>query len=131
HCVPEAGVLVPVPLPTPPRPEPMRWAAAENAEFALPQGFPIGPYGGGGTAANGICPRPYPIPLADGAAARLAPVLEEGHQIQARADLAYWGADCVAVAPGQRYEQQLISMLNDLLGPGERIADTWVWRVST
>ena len=23
------------------------------------------------------------------------------------------------------------AMLNDLLGPGERIADTWVWRVST
>lgn len=131
QCVPEGGVLVPVPLPTPPRPEPMRWAAAANAEFALPQGFFIGPYGGGGTASMGIYPRPTSILLADVAATGRLPVLEEGHQIQARADLAYWGADCVAVAPGQRYEQQLISMLNDLLGPGERIADTWVWRVST
>lgn len=131
QCVPEGGVLVPVPLPTPPRPEPMRWAAAANAEFALPQGFFIGPYGGDGAASMGIYPRPTSILLAEVATTGQVPQLEEGHRIQAESDLAYWGAHCVAVVPGQRYEDRLVFVLNQLLGPGERIADTWAWRVSS
>ena len=56
ECVEPGGVFVPVPLPTPPQPQPMRWATAAGAEFALPEGFFIGPYGENGRAAMGISP---------------------------------------------------------------------------
>jgi hypothetical protein len=122
--------LVPVPLPTPSRPEPMRWAAAANAEFALPQGFFIGPYGPGGRAAVGTSTRPTPRLLATVAATGEVPEIGARHRAQAAADLAHWGADCVVLGPGQRYERSLRSTLEQLLGPGDRVADAWLWRVS-
>ena len=39
QCAPEGGVIVPVPLPTPGKPDAMRWPAAANAAFAIPEGF--------------------------------------------------------------------------------------------
>jgi uncharacterized membrane protein len=128
-CVAPGGVLVPVPLPTPQQPEPMRWAAAANAEFALPEGFFIGPYGRGGKASMGTYKQPTSRLLADVAnTGELPPLLPE-HRSQARHDLAFWGAECVVLGPGQRYEEELRLLLEELLGPGDRIADAWVWRV--
>jgi hypothetical protein len=122
-------VMIPVPLPTARAPEPMRWAAVANAEFALPEGFFIGPYGAGGTAAVGAPRRPTSRLLAGIAATGEVPPIEQTHRLTAARDLAFWGADCVVLGPGQPYEEQLHSALEELLGPGERIADAWVWRV--
>jgi hypothetical protein len=129
-CVsPGGGVLVPVPLPTPREPEPMRWAAAANAEFALPEGFFIGPYGRGGTASMGTFPRPTSRLLADVAATGQAPGIGAADRARAQRDLAYWGAECVVLGPGQEYGEALRDVLAELLGPGERVADAWVWQV--
>lgn len=65
QCVRPGGVLVPVPLPTPKEPWPMRWAVAANAGFGMPEGFFIGPYGRGGTAAMGTFKQPTSALLAD------------------------------------------------------------------
>jgi hypothetical protein len=130
-CVEPGGVLVPVPLPTPREPEPMRWAAAANAEFALPEGFFIGPYGAGGRASVGTYPRPTSRLLAEVAATGAPPAEQLPDRAQVRRDLAYWGAGCVVLGPGQRYERALRDVLEDRLGPGERVADAWIWRVTT
>jgi hypothetical protein len=122
-------VLIPVPLPTARAPEPMRWAAAANAEFALPEGFFIGPYGRDGTAAVGAPRRPTARLLAGVAATGEVPPINQRERRQAERDLAFWGADCVVLGPGQPYEEELHSVLDDLLGPGEHVADAWVWRV--
>jgi hypothetical protein len=131
ECVqPGGGVMVPVPLPTPPRPEPMRWAAAANAEFALPEGFFIGPYGREGRASMGTYPRPTSQLLAEVAATGAAPEeIRAPQRAQARVDLDYWGAECVVLGPDQPYETELRAVLEELIGPGEKIADAWIWRV--
>jgi hypothetical protein len=128
-CVDPGGVLVPVPLPTPPEPGPMRWAAAADARFALPQGFFIGPYAAGGRASVGTAPRPTSKLLAGVARSGEVPEIGPAHRTRAARDLAYWQAGCVVLDPDQRYEQPLRRTLERLLGPGERIAGSWVWRV--
>src|SRR5207244_4000604 len=50
-CAHHASVIVPVPPPSPEDPHSMRWAAAADAQFALPEGFFIGPYADGSRAA--------------------------------------------------------------------------------
>lgn len=127
-CVEPGGVLVPVPPPTPRDPEPMRWAAAANAEFALPEGFFIGPYGRDGRASVGTYKRPTSQLLAEVAETGQMPPVTDEHRRQAQRDLEFWGAGCVVLGPGHRHETPLRSVLVDLLGPGTRMADAWVWR---
>lgn len=131
ECVSPGGVLVPVPLPTPAQPEPMRWAAAENAEFALPEGFFIGPYGEGGGASMGTYRRPTSSLLANVAATGERPEIGPEQRAQATADLEFWGAECVVLGPGQPHGPELRAVLRELLGgPGERVADASIWRVA-
>jgi hypothetical protein len=130
--VPPGGTLVPVPLPTPTHPEPMRWAVAANAAFAVPEGFFIGPHGPGGRAAMGIPKRPTSRLWAEVADTGERPVIGAADRAGAERDLAYWEADCVVLAPTPDLdatgEEQLHAVLVDLLGPGERVADAWTWR---
>jgi hypothetical protein len=131
-CVPPGGTLVPVPLPTPTHPEPMRWATATNAAFAVPEGFFIGPHGPGGRAAMGIPKRPTSQLWVEVADTGERPVISALQRAHAANDLTYWGADCVVLAPTPDLdsvsEEQLHAVLVDLLGPGERVADAWIWR---
>lgn len=122
------GVLVPVPPPTPRDPEPMRWAAAAHAEFSLPEGFFIGPYGPNRAGAMGTAPLPTSRLLAQIATDGSVPALGPTQQAQARHDLARWGAQAVVLGPGQPHETALRTALEQLLGPPERVADAWVWR---
>ena len=130
ECVEPGGVLVPVPLPTPWDPEPMRWAAAANAEFGLPEGFFIGPYGADGQASIGTFKQPTSLLLAEVAETGVLPAIGLADRQQAAADLAFWRASCVVLRPDQPREPALRAVLGDLLGPGELIADVWVWRIN-
>jgi hypothetical protein len=127
ECVPPGGVLVPVPLPTPREPDAMRWAAAADARFGLPQGFFIGPYAAGGRASVGTAPLPTSKLLAEVAATGEVPELTAGQRDRAARDLAHWQADCVVLDPHQRHETALRRTLEQLLGPGERVAGSWIW----
>lgn len=129
ECVPEGGVLVPVPLPTPSEPDPMRWAAAADAAFATPEGFFFGPYAPGGRASAGTYKQPTSALLAGVAETGVAATVTDQNRARARADLAFWRADCVAVGPGDNAEA-LRSTVEQLLGPGTLVLDTWVWRIS-
>jgi hypothetical protein len=120
-------VLVPVPLPTPREPDAMRWAAAADARFGLPQGFFIGPYAAGGRASVGTAPLPTSKLLAEVAATGEVPELTAGQRDRAARDLAHWQADCVVLDPHQRHETALRRTLEQLLGPGERVAGSWIW----
>jgi hypothetical protein len=129
ECVPPGGVLVPVPLPTPYDPDTMRWAAAANAAFGLPEGFFLGPYGPNGRTSVGTWKRPTSALLADVAATGQVPVVTDEMRAQARADLEFWRADCVALAHVP-HGAALRSTLEQLLGPGTPVVDTWVWPVT-
>lgn len=130
ECVAPGGVLVPVPLPTPQAPEPMRWASAANAGFAVPEGFFIGPYGRGGGPSIGTFKQPTSALLAEVAATGVVPRIGPEQQAQARADLRFWGAQCVVLADRQPHRVQLAQVVSDLLGEnGEVVADVRIWRV--
>lgn len=129
ECVKPGGVLVPVPLPTPPEPWSMRWAAAANGEFGLPEGFFIGPYGRGGRASMGTYKQPTSQLLALVARQGGSPEIGEPQRRAAREDIAFWGASCVAVAADQPYHEDLVATLEALFGPSTKIADAWTWKV--
>ncbi|MCO1598751.1 hypothetical protein M8C17_26740 [Micromonospora sp. RHAY321] len=129
QCVRPGGVLVPVPLPTPKEPWPMRWAAAANAGFGLPEGFFIGPYGRGGTAAMGTFKQPTSALLADVARRGDQPAIGDEQRRQAARDADFWGASCVALADDAPHADSLRATLEQLYGPATRIADAWIWRV--
>ncbi|WP_305073733.1 hypothetical protein [Micromonospora okii] len=128
QCVRPGGVLVPVPLPTPQEPWPMRWAAAADAAFGLPEGFFIGPYGQDGTAAMGTWKRPTSALLTEVATRGGRPVVGDQERWQATQDAESWGASCFVVADNTPYVDDLRAVLDQLYGPSERIADAWVWR---
>ncbi|MFC5923547.1 hypothetical protein [Micromonospora vulcania] len=129
QCVRPGGVLVPVPLPTPKEPWPMRWAAAADAGFGMPEGFFIGPYGRGGTAAMGTFQQPTSALLADVAKRGDQPAIGDEQRRQAARDADFWGASCVALADDAPHVESLRATLEQLYGPATRIADVWIWRV--
>ncbi|MGC5377268.1 hypothetical protein ACPXB1_02170 [Micromonospora sp. DT68] len=129
QCVRPGGVLVPVPLPTPKEPWPMRWAVAANAGFGMPEGFFIGPYGRGGTAAMGTFKQPTSALLADVARRGDLPAIGDEQRRQAARDTDFWGASCVALADDAPHADALRATLEQLYGPATRIADAWTWRV--
>ncbi|GAB4105734.1 hypothetical protein GCM10028790_47530 [Micromonospora taraxaci] len=129
QCVRPGGVLVPVPLPTPKEPWPMRWATAADAAFGLPEGFFIGPYGRGGSAAMGTFKQPTSALLADVARRGDQPAIGDEQRRQAARDAEFWGASCVALADGAPHAESLRATLEQLYGPATRVADAWIWRV--
>ncbi|WCN82364.1 hypothetical protein [Micromonospora sp. LH3U1] len=129
QCVRPGGVLVPVPLPTPKEPGPMRWATAADAGFGLPEGFFIGPYGRGGTAAMGTFKQPTSALLADVARRGDQPAIGDEQRRQAARDVDFWGASCVALPANAPHAESLRATLEQLYGPATRIADAWTWRV--
>jgi hypothetical protein len=125
---PRDGTIVPVPLPDSRDPQSMRWAAATGVAFATPQGWFIGPYGREGRAAVGIYPRPTAQLLRRAAADGSAPPLTDNDRVELRRDIAYWHASCFVLADDRPGAAALKSTLDALLGPGEHVADVWVWR---
>lgn len=128
-CVQRNGVLVPVPLPGGVNPDKMRWAAAANDEFGLPQGWFIGPYAAGGRASVGIYSRPtaHLLDVADETDA--VPEITDKNRADAAKDVEYWGASCFVVADSEPHGAVLKSTLDQLFQPGEHVADVWIWRV--
>lgn len=127
-CVAPGGVLVPVPLPTPPEPWAMRWAAAADAQFGLPEGFFIGPYGARGKASMGTYKRPTSALLEKVANEGGVPAIGADQLREAREDVAFWGASCVVLADAP-HRDELRATLDTLFGPGTQVADAWTWKV--
>jgi hypothetical protein len=129
RCVPPGGVLVPVPLPTPKEPWTMRWPAAAEAAFGVPEGFFIGPYGRNGTASMGIYPRPTSRLLAEIGRTGRVPVIGPEQRAGARRDVAYWKASCVVLVPTTAHTRPLLLALEALFGPATVVADAYTWQV--
>ncbi|MFI6328754.1 hypothetical protein ACIBBG_10730 [Micromonospora chersina] len=128
QCVRPGGVLVPVPTATPKDPWPMRWGTAADAAFGMPEGFFIGPYGRNGSATMGTYQRPTSALLADVARRGVAPAVGDRQRRQAARDIEFWGASCVALTDDAPHAETLRRTLEQLFGPGTRVADAWTWR---
>lgn len=121
--------LVPVPLPDPVKPDGMRWATAADVDFAVPQGFFLGPIGRDRHGWVGVPEqRPTAKLLADIVTTGSLPPVTPQARAQARTDLAYWRADCVVLAPATAPNADpLTATLDALLGPHRTVDDVRVW----
>ncbi|MFK4270341.1 glycosyltransferase [Streptomyces milbemycinicus] len=127
--VPKGHSLVPVPLPSPGNAEPLHWQTAAGLGFPLPGGYFNGP---GGPDRKGIYGPQYRY-----TSALLEEVLRTGRvphigqkqRRAVRADLEFWRAGAVVLAP-QPGDEALRVTLERLLGwQGEWIGGVWVWEV--
>jgi hypothetical protein len=126
--VDKGGMLVAYPVAGTGKVRQMIWQKAANYEFDIKDGYHIarGPNGRGrwgepSRATDKIVNRVS----GDG----VVPVVSTAMREQARADLAYWKADCVVVAD-QRYGNQMQQTLTDLLGVQPvRTGGVWAWDV--
>lgn len=128
-CAPVGGVIVPVPPPTPANPNTMRWATATNVAFGLPEGFFLGPYGVDGTTSMGTWSRPTADTWRKVWEGQSPPEVDQAMRDQAQKDIREWKADCVVVSTDYRVTE-LVDLTTRLLGPGQKVLDVWVWKVS-
>jgi hypothetical protein len=128
-CVKPGGVMVPVPPATPKDPWPMRWAAATDASFGIPEGFFIAPYGSEGRASMGTYQQPTSQLLAQAEREGKVPGIGDAQRQQAQKDIDFWGASCVVLVAGATNYDTLLASLEALFGPGTRVADAVTWKV--
>ena len=122
--------LVPVPLPDPGNAEALHWQTTAKLGFRLPGGYFNGPYGTDRTGIYGAPPRWTSQLLRQVRYEGRVPAIDDVWRARARADLAYWRADAVVLAP-QPNDRLLRSVLHRLLGrPGRWIDGVWVWDLS-
>jgi hypothetical protein len=126
--VPGGRTLVPVPLPdrfgglaT------LRWSVAAGQEFPIPAGYFLGP-DERGAVILGSPARPTTMLVDQVAGSGIVPAVTGQMRRDARDDLRYWRAS-VVVLGSYPHEQELIAVLDRLLGPGRYVDDVWLWPI--
>jgi hypothetical protein len=132
--VSRGGALVAIPPTLDTLPDGQRWQAAAHFDFAIPQGFFLGP-GPDGRSQVGPDLRPTAKILNDAALLGHDPAITDADRAQARVDLAYWHAQVIVLGDGgagarwaPRHEL-LLRLATELFGPPQRVDDVWLWRV--
>jgi hypothetical protein len=131
--------LVPVPVSGDEYPEGMRWAAVAGLGFAVPGGYFIAPAGSGDRAAAlGGTPRPTARRLSEAAGYQSAGVVSAADRAQALADLRYWRAGALVLAPAARARDMpapprdaaLRDTVTELVGVQPQMTGgVWIWDV--
>jgi hypothetical protein len=137
--VPPGGVIAPLPFTLDVTPDGQRWQAYvfshRQGDFAIPSGFFLGPGGPNGRGKIGPVPRATDSLFVGVAMTGNVPAIGEAERETARTDLKYWRADVVVLADrvhGAKFPihtDALLRAATELLGPPERVADVWLWRV--
>ncbi|SDO55045.1 dolichyl-phosphate beta-glucosyltransferase [Streptomyces sp. cf386] len=123
----EGESLVPVPLPDPSDAEALHWQTEAGLGFKLAGGYFNGPYGDERIGIYGAEPRFTANLLRDVRNSGDVPPVAESWREQARADLAYWRAGVLVLAP-QPNDGALRETVEKLVGgPGRWVAGVWVW----
>ncbi|MEV5692491.1 hypothetical protein [Micromonospora globbae] len=105
------------------------WGAAARADFAVPQGYFLGPTSPtDDTGRWGVAPRPTALLLTAVGAGERPPTVSAAEREQAAADVRWWRADAV-VLPKHAHEAELKAFLDACFGPAQRVRDVWVWDV--
>ena len=126
--VPEGRTLVPVPVPSNVHGlSTLRWSALTRHEFPVPGGYFIGP-DHQGNGIFGAPPRPTTSLMYQVIDTGEIPEITDEHRRQAVEDLRYWRASVVVLGEHPR-DDELHGLMTALLGPGERVADVWLWDV--
>lgn len=122
----EGRTLVPVPVDGL---RSIRWGSAGGADFAVPQGYFLGPTSATDkTGRWGVEPRPTAALLTAVASGKRPPEVTTAEEAQAVADARFWRADAFVLDPLQD-RAPLLEAMRGLYGPGQLVDGVWVWDV--
>ncbi|MFC0602191.1 dolichyl-phosphate beta-glucosyltransferase [Streptomyces palmae] len=128
--LPEGSTLVPVPVPDPVHTEALHWQTTAKFGFSLPGGYFNGPYGPDRIGIYGPVLRPTAVLLNEVARTGTVPEIGPAQRRAAWADLRFWQAGAVVLAP-QPGDQALRVTLERLLAERPRwVGGVWVWQLS-
>lgn len=123
--------LVPVPIPAMGVTDGMRWAAATNLEFNLPGGYFLAPRSGISGDSGRFGGRPAGITaILDRVATTGSTVeIDERQRRRALDELRYWRAAILVLPVKEKNADALRDTVDQIVGPGHRVSDVWVWDV--
>ncbi len=127
----EGETVVPLPFPVVGKSEGIRWAAASDLHFGIPNGYFLFPRDGvaGNEAAFGSPLRPT-AKLLDQVEITGVPLpVTEADRRAAEADLHFWHASILVLPTGERNAIALRATVESLLGPAAPVQDVWLWKV--
>jgi hypothetical protein len=127
--VPAGRTLVPVPVPSNVLGrDGLSWAAWAQHEFAVPEGYFLGPdragFGHAGPVELSTLTRLADRTVRSG----VAPVVTPSQRAAVLADLRRWNGAAVVVR-ARPADQPLRSLLEQIAGPPTAVLDVWVWKV--
>ena len=106
----------------------MRWDNATRLGYRMVGGYFLGP-DAGGRGGYGTVPRPTAVLLEGVAYNGGVPVVGPAERAAAAADVRYWRAAAVVLAPDAPHADDLHNTVNLLFGPGRMVSDVWLWDV--
>ncbi|GAB2920263.1 glycosyl transferase [Micromonospora polyrhachis] len=129
--VAEDQTLVAVPIPAMGATHSMRWAAAVNLDFKIPGGYFLAPRNGNTGDPGRFGGRPQGLEgiLDDVATTGHTPTLSEQQRRRSLDELRHWNAAILVLPLRQHHVEPLRETVEQLLGPGRKESDVWVWDV--
>ncbi|MEU6087185.1 glycosyltransferase family 2 protein [Streptomyces sp. NPDC047085] len=126
----EGQTVVPVPLAHSYTSESQHWQSATRMAFTMPGGYFMAPNGPEHTGNYNPEPRPTYRLLGAVYTSGLVPKIGPQQKAEAKADLTYWKAGVVVLAPGFN-APPLYETVKQLLGrDGTLVGGVWVWDVN-
>ncbi|MGS2614507.1 hypothetical protein ACVCAH_08260 [Micromonospora sp. LZ34] len=123
--------LVPIPVPSMGNTHGMRWAAATNLDFKIPGGYFLAPRNGNTGDPGRFGGRPSGVGelLEEVATTGRTPKLDDRQRRRSLDELRHWRAAILVLPVRQHHAEPLRRTVEQLVGPGRRELDVWVWDV--
>ncbi|WBB70941.1 hypothetical protein [Micromonospora sp. WMMD812] len=123
--------LVPIPVPSMGNTHGMRWAATTNLDFKIPGGYFLAPRNGNTGDPGRFGGRPSGVGqlLEKVATTGRTPTLDDRQRRRSLDELRHWRAAILVLPVRQQNAEPLRRTVEQLVGPGRRELDVWVWDV--
>ncbi|WP_243639272.1 hypothetical protein [Micromonospora sp. MW-13] len=123
--------LVPIPVPSMGNTHGMRWAASTNLDFKIPGGYFLSPRNGNTGDPGRFGGRPSGVGklLEEVATTGRTPKLDDRQRRRSLDELRHWRAAVLVLPVRQHNAEPLRRTVEELVGPGRRELDVWVWDV--
>ncbi|MER5337306.1 hypothetical protein [Micromonospora sp. NPDC002717] len=123
--------LVPIPVPNMGHTHGMRWAASTNLDFKIPGGYFLAPRNGNTGDPGRFGGRPSGVGqlLEEVASTGRTPELDDRQRRRSLDELRHWRAAILVLPVDQHHAEPLRRTVEQLVGPGRRELDVWVWDV--
>jgi hypothetical protein len=106
----------------------MHWDTATRQGYLAVGGYFLGP-DASGRGTYGPAGRPTSDLLGNVALGGGVPQIGDVQRANLVADARYWHLAIIVLAPGAPHGQDLYTTLGQLVGPGRRVDDVWIWDV--